>query len=422
LTQRQLHAHLQTHAPALGFNVTGSAADSSILGNALDRGVGYVGPRFDDVFALEVVLGTGEVLRTGFRRLGEGSPLAHSHPHGLGPVADGLFFQGNFGIVTSACFRLLHRRPVELALALGLRDARRLGEFLDVLVDLKRDGLLSSVTHVGNAERAAATLRAGLTRYLVDRCALRGDTLEAEVSAALRALTATPWTGLAGLSGNRGQARAALAEVKGRLRGLANVRTFDIAVLEWGARWADRLRALPVVRRYAAALSAAIPLQRLALGVPTDVAFDNLLWMYGQPELHATEYARSRCGVLFVSPALPVDGPVVQQLVAGLKRIAEQHGHVLYITLNIETAYSLVGVINLLFDRSDPADTARAQTCAAAMLAHIHDEGLEVYRARTDQMDAVVARTPEHWAMLDRLRKAWDPDGVIAPGRYAVRR
>lgn len=420
VTQRQLYSHLQAHAPTLGFNVTGSAADSSLLGNALDRGVGYLGPRMDDVFALEVVLGTGEVLHTGFRRLGEDSPLAHSHPHGLGPVPDGLFFQGNFGIVTSACFRLHRRRPVELALSLGLQDATRLAEFLDRLVALKRDGLLTSVTHVGNAERAAATLRAGLARYLAERCALQGDTLQAEVQAALRLLAATPWTGLAGLSGNRGQARAALAEVRGRLRGLAQVRTFDTRVLEWGARWADRLRAVPGVRRYAAALAAAVPLQRLALGEPTDVAFDNLLWLYGQPHLHAREYAQARCGVLFVSPALPVDGALVQRTVAALKDIAQQHGHPLYITLNIETAHTLVGVINLLFDREDPAAGAVAHDCARAMLAHVHAAGLEVYRARTDQMTAVLERTPAHWAHLAALRRAWDPDGVIAPGRYGV--
>lgn len=420
VTQRQLHELLQRQAPGLTFNVTGSAASSSLIGNALDRGVGYLGPRIDDLFALEVVLGTGDVITTGFRRLGEDSPLAHAHRHGLGPVPDGLFFQGSFGIVTSACFRLLRRRPVERALSIGLRDAERLGVLLDRLVALKRDGLLASVAHVGNAERTRATLHAGIASYLRGRGGLDGAALAQEVEAALRLIAGTPWTGLAGLAGSAAQVRAALSEVRGRLRGVATVRTFDAAWLARGAAWADRLRALPAARRAAAALSAALPLQALALGTPTDVAFDNLLQLHDEVPPAPAEYERSRCGVLFVSPALPADGAFVQAFVAEMRATAAAHGHPLYITVNVETEHAVVGVVNLLYDRARPGEEARARACAHALHTLIQSRGLEVYRARSDQMPAVTARQPAHWALLQRLKQAWDPDDIIAPGRYAA--
>ena len=54
------------------------------------------------------------------------------------------------------------------------------------------------------------------------------------------------------------------------------------------------------------------------------------------------------------------------------------------------------------------------------MLQHVHACGLEVYRARTDQMSAVIGRNPEYWDLLKGLKDAWDPDGVIAPGRYCA--
>jgi 4-cresol dehydrogenase (hydroxylating) len=424
VTQRQLHEHLRRHAPGLCFNVTGSAADSSILGNALERGVGYMGPRMADVFGLEVVLGTGEVLRTGFRRLGEDSPLARAHPHGLGPVPDGLFFQGGFGIVTSACFRLQRRRPVELALSLALADAARLGDFLDVLAGLKRDRLLDSVAHVGNAARSGASLRAGIERYLRERCGLRDAALAREADAALQLIGGAPWTALAGLSGNAQQVRAAVAEVRGRLRAslgaTARVRPFGERSLALGAALTDRLRAVPLARRAAAALASAQPLQALALGTPSDLAFDNLLARYGPPGLSATQYAQSRCGVLFVNPALPLDGAFVQAFVQRLMATAASHGHTLYLTLNIETDHALVAVANLLFDRGDAAETARAHACSDALLRDIHAAGLELYRARTDQMADVVGRDPAHFGLMQRLKDAWDPDGVIAPGRYAL--
>jgi 4-cresol dehydrogenase (hydroxylating) len=419
VTQRQLHEHLCAHAPQLRFNVTGSAAGSSLIGNALERGVGYLGPRVDDLYGLEVVLGTGEVLRTGFRRLGDDSPLALVHPHGLGPAPDGLFFQGGFGIVTSGCFRLQGRRPVELALSLALPDATRLGRFIDALALLRRDGLLTTVTHVGNAARAEASLRAGLADYLGRRCGLHGPALERELSAALGLVAGTPWTALGGLSGTRAQVRAALSEIRSRLAGLARVRTFSDTGLATAAALADRLRAVPGVRRAAAALAAVRPLQALALGAPSDVAFDNLLARFGPPGLRAEQYAQSRAGVLFVNPALPLDGRFVQDFVPRMVDTARAHGQTLYLTLNLETDQSLVAVANLLFDRANPAQAAAARAAADALLDLVHRAGLELYRAGHAQMARAVARDPAHFAQLERLRRAWDPDGVIAPGRYS---
>lgn len=175
VTQRQLYELLRTRCPELTFNVTGAGGDTSILGNALDRGVGYFGPRREDLFGLEVVCGSGAVIRTGFRRLGESSPLAHSHPYGLGPMLDGLFSQGNFGIVTSACFRLLPRRPREVVVSLALRRESDLGPFIEELARLKREGLMGSVTHVGNQARTHATLLFGTTRYLERECGLSAE-------------------------------------------------------------------------------------------------------------------------------------------------------------------------------------------------------------------------------------------------------
>ena len=79
----------------------------SPIGNALDRGIGFAyGDNFAAVKGLEVVLANGEVLRTGRGALPDPKlwPLYH---YGLGPDLPGLFLQGNFGIVTKACFWIL---------------------------------------------------------------------------------------------------------------------------------------------------------------------------------------------------------------------------------------------------------------------------------------------------------------------------
>lgn len=424
VTQGQLADFLAAHHPRLSFNVTGSARETSLIGNCLDRGVGYLGPRREDLFALEVVTGRGDLIHTGFRRLGPGddgaprSPLAHLHPYGLGPMLDGLFFQGNFGIVTSACFRLLPRPAVQCAVSMALHDPQRLGEFIDALAALKREGVMGSVTHIGNRARTHATLGYGISAYLERHGGLRGEALQREVERALRVVAPDEWSSLGGVAGTRAQVRAALQVVRRRMHRLARVMVVDEAKLRLGFGLMHALRAVPFARAQAAAIDAIRPLHGLALGRPTDVAIENLLWKFGRADLPAVELEQSPCGVIFISPALPMQGGFVKAFVAEMRAVAESFRHTLYVTLNIETPTALVAVANLLFDKRDPEEAQRAAACAAALHALIRRSGLEVYRARADMMGAVTDPASPYWRLIRDLKQVLDPNNVIAPGRY----
>lgn len=419
VTQRQLQQFLSESHPRLSFNVTGSSVDTSILGNALDRGVGYLGPRREDVFGLEVVTGRAELLYTGFRRLGEASPLAHTHPYGLGPMLDGLFFQGNLGVVTSACFKLLPKPERSVAVSLALRDASRLSEFLDGLAVLKRLGVMGGVTHVGNRARTQASMMSGISEYLRLSCGLEGPALAAAADAALATVAPFEWTSLGGIMGSAAQVRAAVAEVKRVLGPLARLTVVDDAKLAAGLRVLHPLRRVwPWARANAAAISAIQPLQGLADGRPTDAAISNLLWRYGDPGMAARDLDASRCGLIFVNPALPMDGRAVVAIVNGMKSVAADHGHELYLTLNIETTTSLVAVANLLFDREDAEAVGNAQRCALALWKYLRAQGLEVYRARADMMGDIVDANDPFWRKVWDLKAVFDPSNIIAPGRY----
>lgn len=424
VTQGQLADFLAANHPGLTFNVTGSARCTSLIGNALDRGVGYLGPRREDLFGLEVVTGTAELLYTGFRRLDRTrpedpeSPLAHLHPYGLGPMLDGLFFQGNFGIVTSACFRLMPRPPVQVAVSLSLRDARQLGVFIDRLAALKREGVMGGVTHIGNRARTQATLSYGVSAYLEQHCGLSGAALEQATSRALDVVAPNEWASLGGVAGTRAQVKAAVAVVKQRMRDIARVMVVSESLLEAGRRVFHPLRAWPLARAQAAAIHAMQPLHGLALGRPTDVAIENLLWKFGRTDLAPARLDESNCGLLYINPALPMRGDFVQALESDLRAEASRFGYTLYVTLNIETATSMVAVVNLLYDKSSPAEVDRAHACATALHALIRRQGLEVYRARTDMMPTVVDEGSSFWRTVRDLKRVLDPDGVIAPGRY----
>lgn len=420
VTQGQLYDFLQSHCPELTFNVTGSARGTSLIGNALDRGVGYFGPRKDDLFGLEVVCGSGQIIKTGFRRLGENSPLAHSHPFGLGPMLDGLFFQGNFGIVTSACFRLMPRRPKEVAVSLALRDSSNLALFIDELGHLKREGLMTSVTHIANKARSQASMMFGMTSYLEEYCNFSSADALIEAEKALNVVAPNEWTSLGAITGNAGQVAAAIKEIKQRMKRIARISVISEGLLDFGYGVMHNFRFLSFARANAAAISAIRPLHALALGVPTDVAIDNLLWKYNRIDLEATKLDQSNCGLMFISPALPPDGKIVVRLIEGMKKLAAQYDHILYMTVNIETATSFVAIINILFDRSRATEVDNAHRCSDALLNYIHAQGLEIYRARADLMDDITSRDPSYWNFVRSLKSTFDPDNIIAPGRYNI--
>ena len=423
VTQGQLQEFLARYCPSLTFNVTGSARDTSIIGNSLDRGVGYLGPRCEDLFGLEVVLGTGQVIQTGFRRLGEGSPLAHCHPHGLGPMLDGLFFQSNMGIVTSACFRLVPRRPVQVALSMRLRQPQSLAAFIDELSVMKREGLLPTVAHVGNRLRTQSTLEHGISLYLRQECGRQGEALVRETRQALEFMAPTEWSGLSSVSGSAAQVRVAVNEIRGRLKKLAHVVLVDEQRLALGLRMFNAARAWRPARIRAAALCAATPLQGLTTGVPTDAAIENLLWMFDCSELPARELEASNCGLLYINPAFPMDGVLVVSVIRQMTAAAASFGHKLYVTINIETPSALVAVTNLLFDRSSTEQCERAHRCADDLWRVIRSRGLEVYRARVDMMANVAGPVDSaYWATLRSIKAALDPASIIAPGRYASER
>ncbi len=82
----------------------------SPMGNSLDYGSGYTYSILRDHFyahcGMEVVLPNGELMRTGMGALPGAKTWADYH-YGIGPYVDGLFGQGNFGVVTKMGFWLL---------------------------------------------------------------------------------------------------------------------------------------------------------------------------------------------------------------------------------------------------------------------------------------------------------------------------
>ena len=133
-----LYRHLRTNKIPLWID-TADPGWGGLVGNALDRGGGYTDIEFRDHFdahcGMEVVLPTGEVVRTGMGA----SPQAKTwqlFKYGLGPWVDGIFSQSNFGIVTKMGFWLMEEPEAALQVAVTVPKRRDVVPLVDTLHSL----------------------------------------------------------------------------------------------------------------------------------------------------------------------------------------------------------------------------------------------------------------------------------------------
>jgi 4-cresol dehydrogenase (hydroxylating) len=113
----------------------------SPIGNALEHGRGNpAGDNFRNSCGMEVVLGNGELLRTGMGALPNGKTWA-TYPDGVGPSLDGIFSQSNFGIVTKMGFNLFPWPQTIRHLRIATRNYDDLDAMVEVCSSLQAQGV-----------------------------------------------------------------------------------------------------------------------------------------------------------------------------------------------------------------------------------------------------------------------------------------
>lgn len=341
------------------LNVTTSCRDSSIIGNALDRGQGMLRLRIHDLSGFEVVLGTGEVITTG------GTEVVAGHPYcGLtaGPDLSRLFCQSNFGVATAATISLV-RRPECTSFVYGHFEGAAMPRLVDLLVRLRRDGLFRSIVYLSEMQ-----VDVGAKQY-------------------------PDFTALLPLLGRRKVVEAAEEIVRDELGRMPGCKSVRVGLAD------EVKRDDPLYVR-----------ARMFLGIPTCEMIRN---RFGTPTCELDE--TSRLGWSVVQTLLPQDGKSVDDAMQVLQSCVDQY------RLPAQPHFSTVSsrAINLMtmiwFERT-PGVIERMRQ----MRDHLREElSRRGYQPSREGIDALrignpVAQDPG----LKRIKAALDPSGIIAPGRY----
>jgi len=420
VTQGALRDFLDRHDGDYLVPVTGAGPTCSIMGNALERGYGItpITDHFAAVTKIEAILPDGTFYRTPLSELG-GAEIDGLFKWGLGPYLDGLFSQGNFGVVVNMTIALAPAPETVTAFFFSTKDDAKLEALVPNVRAVLR-ALSGSVVAINllNSQRMLSMM----APFPEDK-AIDGVLPAHEIEALADSHGVPAWSGVGAIYASKEVAGAARRTLRRILGPVTDRLVFINRRRVKAARTIARMlpgKLATRVQGMADTLSGALEIMH---GTPNDVALALAYWRSGTlPEPGQLKNpARDGCGLIWFAPLVPIRGNDVRRYTEMIERICPQYGVNPLITLTTVNDRCFDSTVPLLFDRSDADATARARDCYAALLNAGQREGFLPYRLNVDTMDTLNNDRSAFPGLASQLKAAVDPNFILAPGRYVHR-
>jgi 4-cresol dehydrogenase (hydroxylating) len=368
---------------------------------------------------MEVVLGTGDVVHTGFGHY-PGAKTTHLYPYGMGPHLDGIFTQSNFGIVTRLGLWLMPVPDSFCPFIVLFEEDEDLLAAITPLRELKHARILQSVSHIGNDLRALASDAPFPRDRLPGRARLTPD-----VRAALRKEAGIGAWSMSGAF--YGASRQVALHKRLLKRALAGVKAKVIFLprrkLAAGRGLVRRYGDLAPFRGLEKKLRLGSALAGMHRGIPTAAFLRACYWRrrQGVPADFSddADLARDRIGIIWMAPIIPFRREDLALLNQEMDALFARFDFDCHVTVNMINERALAAVYTVDYDADDAGETDRGIACYEAGVRRLFELGYPLYRASVRGM-ALLAGDPADafGSTVRRLKEALDPDGIIAPGRY----
>jgi 4-cresol dehydrogenase (hydroxylating) flavoprotein subunit len=400
VTQGQLYEFLKNGGHDYFVPTTGAGPTGSLLGNALDRGFGItpVEDHFGAVRQMRAVLADGSLYESSLASLG--MPMAQcAWKWGVGPYLDGMFTQGNYGIVTAA------------TIALGRRP-----EHIEVYVfTLAESGALPAVLcRCREAVSKLHGIAGGIKVMNRAQLTLTLDTSELGMGLAPK----FAWVGFGVLHCAKGMVSASRAAIKRELGPHLSQLIFlnDARVRRFQA--ITKLTRGNLRKKMERQVQQGQDILQIVRGIPR--ALELRLVYQHVPVLPdgLKDPVKEGVGVIWYAPIIPLKQATVTAMVNAIQTALREYGYPEAISLTTVNERCAMGVIPIIYKR--PEDKDRAHRCFDMLMAEGKKAGCFPYRLNITVMERLPREGANFWNFAKSIKDAVDPEHLLSPGRYGV--
>lgn len=367
VTYSDLDQYLKKNKINLWLDVPSSSANVSIVGNTIERGCGYTPYSEHFLFScgMEVVLADGTPLRTGMGGI-PNSTSWQVFKWGYGPYVDGLFSQGNNGIVTKLGIWLMPPPPP--------------GGYMPFCIKFPK------VEMLGNLLKPLMLLRQ--TNIIPNACALTSSAWESASANGNKSGNAA-WNLYGAVYGSPEQVALNWSYVSGAFKGAFGSQIQVITEKE--------AKNDPVFQYRKQLMMGGVATQETGL--------DKLRARGGYMRFSPTTAARPEEGdkqVKIASQVLRKYGfEYIAELIVGWRDVRHN--------------------IDIFFDRTRPDAMKKAYNCYDELLSSFGRNGWGINRTNIAFMDKAADIYGPSMRRLNRsIKKALDPNNILSPGKSGI--
>jgi len=395
----------------------GGGPQASILGNTLERGFGLtpISDHFSAVRALRAVLPDGQIYESSLAASG-GSESNGSWQWGVGPYIDGLFAQGNLGIVSEITLQLAPRPDQFEAFIFTLEDSTRLPEVHDRLRELLKQsrGLIGGI----NLSNEVRSLQ--VTRNWPEGAQQNRALTQQEIKAQLKANSLPEWVGVGALFGDSLFLPSLRKLVKKEIGPLTDKLNFISK---------DKLQR---VQRFARLLPfgnsdlllknirTATRTVELLSGQPSEAELDILQWKTTRSGKDLVDPDQGSTGILWYAPVMPFKSVSIRQMTDVIYRTMPKYEFDPSVMVTLLNSLTVFFTIPILFDRNSDEQVKAAHECFEELFFEGKKLGIVPYRAGLQGTHLLQDEDAPYWQLQKKIKEALDPQGTIAPRRYSV--
>ena len=385
VTYQQLYDYIKERKLPLWLDPPIPGPVASPLGNTVERGVGYTpyGEHFLFSCGMEVALANGDILRTGMGSM-PNSNTWQVFKWGYGPSLDGIFTQSNFGIVTKLGIWLMPAPPAYKPFVVRYPDPTDIVKAIETVRPLRIAQVIPNAGTVSNAlwELAVVNRREDLYTGA-------GAIPEATVAKLAKAHGVGSWNVYTALYG-----------------------TEETIADHWKI------------------VTAAFKASGGTVLTQEYVGPDDPLFNYRRDvmrgEMTMREFGlynwRGGGGSMWFAPVSQARGSETMKQMGLAKKVLNKYG-IDYVGLFVIGWRDMHHIIDILYDRTLPAEMEKARSCYSELLDDFAREGYGVYRTNIDFMDKVAKLYgPVKASVNHKIKKALDPNGILAPGKSGIHR